>query len=114
MLPKSLRIPRRVISDVLRKGRRHAHPHVTLVLLPNNETVSRFACIISAKAEPQAVRRNRMRRVIYETIRMHIDEIKKGLHVIFVLKKSAFSLQKDDLPRIVLEALSIIESRIKN
>jgi ribonuclease P protein component len=50
--------------------------------------VSRFGFVISAKISKIAVHRNRIRRALSETVRMNISFFPKGRDVVFLAKKN--------------------------
>ena len=72
----------------------------------NNNSESHFGFIISTKISKKAVVRNRIKRVISEVIRKHLDIIKKGLDVVFLIKPSAAKLGKEELEKETYEIIT--------
>lgn len=62
MIPAKYRLPKRVKK--LLSPTRHATPHLTLLVVPNQKDHARIRIIISKKVAPLAVRRNRIKRLI--------------------------------------------------
>lgn len=69
MLPKRHRIPAGEIRTVLRRGRRYNADHLTVIVVPNTAGMFRCAIVVSSKFDKRAVRRNRIRRLLSESIR---------------------------------------------
>jgi ribonuclease P protein component len=81
-LPRACRLVHRVEYDaVYREGRRRTSREFTVFLRPNGLGVSRFGWSIK-KALGSAVRRNRIRRRIRETLRLHRQEIAPGWDIV--------------------------------
>ena len=58
---------------------------MSLVFVNNTRGFTRVAVVISKKVEKTAVGRNRIRRRIYEAIRINFDLIPKGVDYVFVV-----------------------------
>ena len=58
---------------------------------PNSLKFSRFNIIISSKYDKRAVYRNKLKRQIFEWLRLHLNSFKPGLDVLIILSKSASS-----------------------
>ena len=72
----------RSLRYLYQHGERHQTKTLTLRYSKNNRRVhSRYAVIISKKVLKSAVKRNRLRRRIYEIIRTHQDSLPKGYDV---------------------------------
>lgn len=77
--PRACRLTRRVEYDaVYRDGKRRSNREFTVFLRPNGLGVSRFGWSIK-KALGTAVRRNRIRRRLREIVRLHQQEIARGM-----------------------------------
>jgi ribonuclease P protein component len=88
MIPRKLRLPKTRIKYLLKKGKKLADQYFILKFWPNgpeNKT-SRFAVIISTAVHPKAVKRNYIRRQIYEIFRLENAEIKKNCDIICIGK----------------------------
>jgi ribonuclease P protein component len=80
---------RRVEYDaVYREGRRRTSREFTVFLRPNGLDLSRFGWSIK-KALGSAVRRNRIRRRLRETLRLHRREIAPGWDIVIHPRGSA-------------------------
>ncbi len=73
MIAKNLRLPRLRIKYVLHKGKKINIGGFAVRHLASGADNSRFCVVISTKVAPKAVDRNRLRRQIYETIRLNGD-----------------------------------------
>lgn len=59
------------IKYILRTGKRYAHNNIIIICVGNRtDRDQRYAILISKKAEKTAVARNRVRRVIRETVKI--------------------------------------------
>ena len=88
-LPRACRLVHRVEYDaVYREGRRRTSREFTVFLRPNGLGVSRFGWSIK-KALGSAVKRNRIRRRLRETIRLHRQEIAPGWDIVIHPRSSA-------------------------
>lgn len=74
MLPRHQRLSRQRIEYVFKKGKKIAKDIFILKILPNFKPASRFCVIVSTKIEAKAVKRNLLRRRIYEAIRLHQND----------------------------------------
>lgn len=71
-----------------------------------NRVHARFAIIVSKKVYKSAVKRNRLRRRIYEVIRQELDHIKPSLDVAVTIQDpSLLLISHTDLRRHVVELL---------
>ena len=88
-LPRACRLVHRAEYDaVYREGRRRTSREFTIFLRPNGLGVSRFGWSIK-KALGSAVRRNRIRRRLRETLRLHRQEIAPGWDIVIHPRSSA-------------------------
>jgi ribonuclease P protein component len=71
MIPRRLRLPRYRIEYLFRKGKKIASDYFTIRYSPAKAgDPNRFCVVISAATEKSAVKRNRLRRQVYETARL--------------------------------------------
>ena len=85
----------RSLRYLYQHGERYQTKTLTLRYSKNSHRVhSRYAIIISKKVLKSAVKRNRLRRRIYEVIRTHQDDLPKGYDVAI----SIFSSELLELP----------------
>jgi ribonuclease P protein component len=60
---------------VYKRGRRHSDTYFLVLASPNNHTAARLGLSISAKSVGNSVNRNRVKRVIRESFRIHQHEL---------------------------------------
>ena len=58
---------------------------------------SKFGFIISTKISKKAVTRNKIKRLISEAIRTHLDNIRDGLDVVFLLKPLVTKVSDEEI-----------------
>ena len=73
------------VRFVYRNGKTVRSPKMSLVFVNNTRGFTRVAVVISKKVEKTAVGRNRIRRRIYEAIRINLDLMPKGVDYVFVV-----------------------------
>jgi len=72
MIPRRLRLPRKRIEYLFRKGSKTASEFLTIRYSPAKEGYpGNYCVIISSATEKSAVKRNRLRRQIYEILHTH-------------------------------------------
>lgn len=87
MLPRSNRLPSSDIKTVMRSGRRLHGDGVQLVFIQNALPVSRFAFVVPISVDKRAVVRNRMRRLVRESVRLALPTIAPGWDGVFLIRK---------------------------
>lgn len=88
------------------KGKTIRTTMMSLVFAPNTRGYRRFAVVISKKVLKTAVGRNRIRRRIYEAIRLELDHYPAPRDYIFVVYNQSFATMPfADLRRTVRELL---------
>lgn len=102
MLPQINRIPTRDIPRVMKTGRRVVGQGVTLLgVLPGQTERApgqpRFAFIVSTKVDKRAVVRNRVRRVLSESVRHLLKRIVPEADGILIGTKDLVSLSQDEV-----------------
>ncbi len=86
MLKKENRIgTKKEFEEVKRGGRLYQTPLFGCICL-KTESGKSFGFIISKKISKKAVERNRIRRLLAEVIRKHLDEFLEGTRIIFLVK----------------------------
>ncbi len=73
------------VRYVYQKGKTIRSPKMSLVFVKNARNFTRIAVVVSKKVLKSAVGRNRIRRRVYEVVRLRIDNIPKGVDYIFVV-----------------------------
>lgn len=102
MIPQRLRLPKNRITYLLHKGKRLGTPYLNLKFLATNKTESHFCVIVSAKIEPLAIKRNKLRRQIYETIRLHHQILTKTFDIILIAKPSLNTVAYKELEKVII------------
>jgi len=103
VLPKKYRLPLRTeLHRVQKEGKIYHFPYFSLLLAKNNLNLSRFAFIVSNKIHKRATKRNRIKRLLRESIRLLLPKIKPGFEAVFLTKK-----------RILGKDFQIIQSEVK-
>ncbi len=86
MLSKKYRFHSRGgVKYVYRHGRTVRTPKLSLVFVENKRKFTRFAVVVSKKVEKSAVKRNLIRRRVYEVLRLNLDKIPKERDYVFVV-----------------------------
>ncbi len=86
MLAKSFRFHSRGgVNHTYQKGKTIRTPKMSLVFADNTRNKQRFAVVISKKVIKSAVGRNRVRRRVYEAIRMNLSDFTDKKDCIFVV-----------------------------
>lgn len=86
MLQKKFRFHSRGgVKFVYRTGKTLRRPELSLIFCENSRHYTRFAVVVSKKVLKSAVARNRVRRRLYEAIRLNLEKIPKDRDYIFVV-----------------------------
>ncbi len=73
------------VRYVYQKGKTIRTPNMSLIFADNTRGFTRVAVVVSKKVEKSAVGRNRIRRRIYEALRVNLGQIPKKRDYIFVV-----------------------------
>ena len=73
------------VKYVYQKGKTVRKAKMSLVFCDNLKGYTRMAVVVSKKVEKTAVGRNRIRRRVYEGLRLNLDKIPKKRDYIFVV-----------------------------
>jgi ribonuclease P protein component len=87
------------LSYVYKNGQAVRSHSVTLKYVPNSHREQpRVAVVISKKTLKSAVRRNRIRRRVYELVRLRLPKLKAVYDVVFIVTSSDFiNLSHDEM-----------------
>jgi len=77
-----------MFSTVFRTGKRMHTPELTLIIMQTKEPVSRFGFVVSKKTAKRAVDRNRIKRILRESIHHLLPTIPTGLDCVFIAKQN--------------------------
>lgn len=108
MLAKKYRFHSRGgVRFTYQKGKTIRTPKLSLVFNENSRNHQRFAVVISKKVIKSAVGRNRVRRRVYEAIRMNLPYFKDAKDCIFVIySKEIKDIDFETLIRMVRDLLT--------
>ena len=103
MLAKKYRFHSRGgVRYVYQKGKTVRTPKMSLVFTKNTRGFTRVAVVVSKKVEKTAVGRNRIRRRIYEAIRVNFEYIPKETDYIFVVfSKDILTMPFHELEKVI-------------
>lgn len=73
------------VRYVYQNGKTIRKPKMSLVFCENTRGFTRFAVVVSKKVEKTAVGRNRIRRRVYEVLRVNFELIPKKMDYVFVV-----------------------------
>lgn len=111
MLKKSQRVPAKLISGLIKSGRRFFHPMASLFFAENNLDFSRFAVIVPVKLSKKSSKRNPLRRKTYEIIRRNYGDFKPGFDCILMFKPGSLKFSSKQIQEIILSLF--VKTRIK-
>lgn len=84
MISRKNRLKRSEVKHVLKKGQKLFSPVFSIKFVENREKTNKFAVIISKKVTPKAIQRNRLRRQIYEILRLNDDQSENKYNIILI------------------------------
>lgn len=118
MLARSNRLPSYEISKVMRDGKRVNFSGITLIYKKREMDsglsaqagsaagmTTRVAFIVSTKVDKRATVRNRMRRIMSESVRHELPAMTHGIDGVFIGSKSLIGLTQVQVEAIVLDLL---------
>lgn len=92
------------VKYTYQKGKTIRTPKFSLVFAPNQRGKQRFAVVISKKVIKSAVGRNRVRRRVYEAIRLNLAEISESYDYIFIVfSKDLKTMEFTELEKLILK-----------
>ncbi len=103
MIAKDIRISRKKDFDIILKSKSKFYSNNFVLRFSENElSKSRFCVVVSKKISKRAVDRNRIRRRIYEAIRLNYDKIKPGFDFMILTKLSVLKLNYHEIEKDIL------------
>lgn len=81
------------------------HPLVVLLVKANRSDVSRFA-FVAGRRIGNAVVRNRCKRLMRETVRLHLTEIEAGWDLMFIARVPMTAVSYHEVETAVLQLLA--------
>ena len=85
MLPRHNRISKTEIPELLRHGKRIRCGIIDLVTAPTHGD-SQFAFIVSSSVDKRATVRNRVKRVLRESVRLLLPSVRSGKRAVFIAR----------------------------
>ena len=90
------------VRYVYQKGKTIRTPKMSLIFADNTKGFTRVAVVVSKKVEKSAVGRNRIRRRIYEVVRLNFEYLPKKRDYIFVVfSKEIMNMPFSELEKIL-------------
>ena len=90
------------VKYVYRHGKTLRRPDLSLVFCDNDHGKTRFAVVVSKKVDKTAVGRNRIRRRLYEAVRLNFAKVKQPRDYVFVVyNRSLATLPFTDLQKLL-------------
>lgn len=88
MLKKEFRLRKQKDFDWVfsKEGSFFSQGFLALKIVPNNLTFSRFGFIVSNKISKKAVKRNRIKRLMRESVRLMRDQINPGFDIVIIAR----------------------------
>lgn len=88
-------------EELKKSGQIYHNPLFSLLLMKDSrQNPSLFGFIISKRVDSRAVKRNRLRRVFSESVRINISNINPGFKLLFLVKKTSLENQSKIKPSI--------------
>lgn len=88
MLPRENRLIQKPdFEKVKEEGEKFQSNLFGLLVLGTGKPITRFGFVISTKLSKRAVKRNRVKRILREQVRLLLERIKPGFDVVFLGKK---------------------------
>ncbi|MBR0460473.1 ribonuclease P protein component [Candidatus Saccharibacteria bacterium] len=95
------------IKYTYRNGTTIRGAQISLVFAPNSRHHQRFSVVVSKKILKSAVSRNRIRRRVYEAIRLLLPDFKQNLDCIFIINsKDLLDMPFFQLQNLIFELLT--------
>jgi ribonuclease P protein component len=112
MLPKLHRLPSVEINNLTRYGKRVSSVLGLFLYKKSDAPVSRFAFVVSKKVDKRAVVRNRLKRIVSESVRYLLPAIKQPIDGVFLVRTGQMEKQKD--VEMIITKIFIQEGLIKS
>jgi ribonuclease P protein component len=110
MLPRSSRVPAVEIARLMKHGRRFVGNGITLIYSNRKQETSdkeskgsRFAFVISTKVDKRATVRNKIRRLLSESVRLHMHTLPFALDGVIIASKAIVGLTQSEVETRVLD-----------
>lgn len=106
MIPKNQHLSAKRVDYLFKKGVKSSNNYFIVKHLTTTQLASRFCVVVSVTLAPKAVPRNRLRRQIYEIIRLQKGTFKKSFDLMMIAKPVLLQLKtQEELTKAVLLTL---------
>lgn len=115
MLPSPYRLPAPFIRSVLQKGRRIVSSELQIISLRSGNSLPRFAFVVSAAVDKRATARNRMKRLLRESVRHLLPTIPAGYDMVFLVRRRFADRSKKEVEaavRTLLQKAGLLSSSL--
>lgn len=104
MLPTSHRLGTQAFKEASVKGTPHSSPLLGMKASPAPDgSRSRFGVSVSKKVAGTAVRRNAIRRAVYDAVGSLMPELARPVFAVIIVRDKAKGAEKDEIARSVRE-----------
>lgn len=94
------------VRHTYQNGKTIRGSRISLVFAENTRNKQRYAVVVSKKVMKSAVARNRIRRRVYEAIRLQRDKIQKPVDCIFIVyNREVMTMEFKELQKLVTDLL---------
>ena len=110
MLPKQERLNKNEVEYILSKGQRSSSKLFSSKYAPNKLSHSRFSAVVNLKTAKNSVQRNRLRRQIYEALRLNSQNLRSHLDIVIFLKNIEQKIDFDQIQKEIIILLNKIDA----
>jgi ribonuclease P protein component len=107
LLPKKFKLSGFLVSQIIKKGKHWGSPFFTLRYFPLENSL--FSVVVPVKVDKRAVVRNRIKRQIYEILRLNLNKFKPKLGIVILVKKEILGKSYREIEKEILKSTSIIQ-----
>jgi ribonuclease P protein component len=100
MLPRQNRIPSQVIAQLFKSGIKTYSNELVISVGKSDTSIPRFAFLVTKKISKLAVTRNRIKRLLRESV-WHLIGKFKSVDVVFMVKKDISNLSESEVEKLV-------------
>ena len=108
MIPKQNRITGQGAKYILKKGKKLNNTYFNIKFIRGSANENRFAVMVSLKVSPKAIERNKIRRQIYEIVRLSHLKSTNPQDIVIITKPNIKELDFQTLETSLSKALQKI------